>query len=95
MKVTGGLFCVFCLIAWSANAAELAPDQQEAIKNTIAHCLLEVHTHSDNFSKHFDAYYNQATGLVENNALYNGDQEPLYQFRKCMATSGFPLGTGK
>ncbi len=44
------------------------------------------------FFKHFDAYYNPATGMVENNAASNGDQQALYNFRKCMAQEGFALG---
>ena len=69
------------------------------IGKAITHCLDVVHRFPvDNgveqrFFKHFDAYYNPASGQVENNAVYNGDQAPLFQFDKCMASRGFPLGS--
>jgi hypothetical protein len=44
------------------------------------------------FFRKFDAFYNTATGKVQNNAVYVGDQAALYQFDKCMASKGYPLG---
>jgi hypothetical protein len=41
---------------------------------------------------HFDAYYNAATGMVQNNVEYNFQQRFLFAFQKCMADRGFPLG---
>jgi hypothetical protein len=45
------------------------------------------------FYRHFDAFYNSADQLVHNNAYRNGDTDPLYQFNKCMAEHGMPLGS--
>ena len=43
------------------------------------------------FYKNFDAFYNPATGLVQNNAKFVGDQDPLFVFQKCMTAQGIPL----
>jgi hypothetical protein len=66
------------------------------INNAVNYCVDQVHHFpademSAQFYRHFDAYYNAGTGRVENNAFLNGDQPPLYQFNKCMASQGLPL----
>ncbi len=49
-------------------------------------------TTNEGFFKKFDAFYNLATGTVQNNATeVAGDTEPLYEFNKCMASEGLPL----
>jgi hypothetical protein len=55
-----------------------------------AHNQIETPGGSE-FYKHFDAFYNPATGRVENNGYLNGDVPPQYQFNKCMASQGLPL----
>jgi hypothetical protein len=42
-------------------------------------------------SKGFEAHYNPATGLVENNATYAEDRAPEFQFNKCMIKYAVPL----
>jgi len=42
------------------------------------------------FFKHFDAFYNPATGRGENNGYLNGDIPAQYQFNKCISR-GFLL----
>ena len=39
----------------------------------------------------FDAFYNPATGRVQNNNLYNGGMPAVFAFNKCMNARGFPL----
>jgi hypothetical protein len=44
------------------------------------------------FFKQFDAYYNPATQRVVTNKYRNGDIPAQYEFGKCMAGQGYPLG---
>ena len=61
------------------------------INKAISKCLDFVRSKADPvFSKGFDAYYNPATGRVENNAALIGDKESLSRFNKCMAEQGVP-----
>ena len=63
----------------------------ETATKAISKCLDFVRTKADPvFSKGFDAYYNPATGRVENNAALIGDKESLSRFNKCMAEQGVP-----
>ena len=66
-------------------ATNATPDAAPA-KAAVAICVEQVHKagHPD-----FDAYYNGATGRVENNAT--GAVAENYLFRKCMAEQGFPM----
>lgn len=43
------------------------------------------------FYKNFDAFYNPASGLVQNNAGTVGGQPALFAFQKCMTENGVPL----
>jgi hypothetical protein len=43
------------------------------------------------FFRNFDAFYNPASGLVQNNATTVGSQPSLFVFQKCMAEHGLPL----
>lgn len=75
-----------------------------AINKAASECLNFVHSfpaeepYASAF-KRFDAYYNSATGAVENNASsfpisdFRGvaNQAALFQFNKCMAQHGIPL----
>jgi hypothetical protein len=81
----------------SQAAQQQSPEALAAINAAIKHCVDVVHKMKPNeiygqSYKHFDAYYNTATGMVENNAFLNVDQAALYEFRKCMAQEGYPLG---
>ncbi len=68
-----------------------------SVSDVIDFCVDEVHKHKaedayeQKFYLNFDAYYNPATDRVNNNAMRNGDQPPLYLFNKCMTKAGFPL----
>lgn len=59
-------------------------------------CVASVHRAAPQgfdgtFYASFDAYYNQGSKTIRNNATRVGDQAPLYLFQKCMANAGFPL----
>lgn len=82
-----GIVSVVTLAAFATPS--LAQTAAEAITKTVSYCVGEVH--KSGFQR-FDAFYNPATGLVENNAFTVGDQNALYVFRKCMAAQGIPLG---
>nr|WP_083795010.1 hypothetical protein [Bradyrhizobium sp. ORS 278] len=43
------------------------------------------------FFRGFDAYYNPASGQVENNVTVQGERKALFTFKKCMAESGVAL----
>lgn len=89
------------LIALSIGGAVTAVNAQDISKmnGAVAYCVDTVHHFPADpseiqFFKKFDAYYNTATGKIENNGLFVGDQAALYQFNKCMASQGVPLTYG-
>jgi hypothetical protein len=43
------------------------------------------------FYQNFAAFYNPASGLIQNNAGTVGSQPALFAFQKCMAENGLPL----
>jgi hypothetical protein len=77
------------------------------IRKTVKLCVATVHkaggcwTESGNgnscsYSEHefyinFDAFYNPASGTVENNVTLQGERKALFIFKKCMAENGVPL----
>ncbi len=73
------------------------PAISAVIKKVIADCVLYVRNMPDpnpaygDSYKHFDAYYNAATGKVEDNGFMNVDQQAKYVFRQCMAEHNVPL----
>jgi hypothetical protein len=74
--------------------------EKTSIDTVIKQCVDVVHHFpadqiEKTFFKNFDAFYNPASGQVENNAIVVGDQAALYQFNKCMASHGFPLKYAK
>jgi hypothetical protein len=88
------------ILAGPSEAQDKVAVDKAAIDKAISGCLNFVHSFPAEpgygmFFKRFDAYYNTATGLVQNNAVTVGDHAALFQFNKCMAQSGFPLGTLK
>src|SRR5579864_5975379 len=92
------------LIFKAAFAAAIWPiaafsqsNQTELAGKAVKHCILVVHnTHPseafmETYYQNFDAFYNPATGMVQNNARSVGDQKALFVFEKCMVEQGFPL----
>jgi len=72
-------------------------DPNAALKSAVRACVRHVRNmpnpnpvYGDSY-KHFDAFYNPASGRVENNAFLNVDQQALYVFRECMAEHNYPL----
>jgi len=70
----------------------------------VSHCVDVVHKTSPSpavidtygpvitsFYKNFDAFYNPALEVVQNNAETIGSQPALFVFQKCMMENGFPL----
>jgi hypothetical protein len=87
--------CFVTALGSSTVLAQSTPTDAPGVK-AVNHCVSVVHdAHTEpgfeHFYKNFDAYYNAATGGVENNAQTYGDQKALYVFNKCMAQQGFPL----
>src|SRR5580704_14671737 len=76
--------CVLVALAASLPSFAMAVDGQ-AINNSVKFCVAQVHLQNDEPSQRFDAFYNPATGRVENNATYDSDREALSRFEKCMA----------
>jgi outer membrane murein-binding lipoprotein Lpp len=81
----------------SSNGPQpLTESQIEILKKTISQCVRFVKGSApkgefkDEVYAKFDAFYNPATGRVQNNNQYV-DQSALYTFNKCMAEHGFPL----
>jgi hypothetical protein len=100
------LLAFSCLITTQPVTAQQTPSATDTIspgqiEKVVKHCVDVVHqfpAHNQmdigtnaSFFAHFDAFYNPATGRVENNGYLNGDIPPQYQFNKCMASQGFPL----
>jgi hypothetical protein len=69
----------------------------ELISKAVGNCVNRVHTYKaeqayeQNYYSNFDAYFNSATQRVEDNVIVQGQRQPLFIFRKCMAEMGFPL----
>jgi len=72
-------------------------DQVPSLKKAIAECVQVVRaarpssSGGEQFYASFDAYYNTASGRVENNNIYNGGVPAVFEFNKCMTSQGFPL----
>jgi hypothetical protein len=89
------IYCVVLVLNLAWVSTSHAQDTA-VINKAVSECIKFVHAFSDDsFFKRFDAYYNVATGRVENNVMYVGERAALFQFNKCMAQHGFPLGTKK
>jgi len=75
----------------------LPNEQIEPLKKAISNCVQQVKNlakkddFSTKFFSEFDAYYNPASGRVQNNAIYQGSMPAVYEFNKCMSSLGFPL----
>jgi hypothetical protein len=90
----------FALVGALSVATVVAAPQSDpprTVDEAVKACVDAVHATKvgemeRSFFREFDAYYNPATQLVENNAYRGGDRPPLYAFNKCMVQKGFPLG---
>jgi hypothetical protein len=91
-----------CLASPGMAQQQNPPPEPVRVVSAVKHCVEFVHqfpahnqmdvTTNEGFFKKFDAFYNLATGTVQNNATeVVGDTEPLYEFNKCMAGEGLPL----
>lgn len=94
------LFFVSALLAIVLTSPSIAQQPPDSVEAVVKACVAQVRSFQADeiqqpFFKQFDAFYNAATGLVQNNAYRNGDQPPLFQFNKCMASKGMPLGPPK
>jgi hypothetical protein len=84
---------------WVVLSAVTSPAlADEALVNkALSECLKVVHSMNPKdypTAKQFDAYYNSVDGTVENNAMFGLlDRPVIFQFHKCMAQRGFPLGS--
>ena len=79
----------------------MSPEQIASLSSVIANCVKRVRASGPQggtmaemeakFWTDFDAYYNPASGRVENNVTFNGQRPALYAFNKCMNANGTPL----
>lgn len=90
------------LVAGTVLAVPVVGSAQDKglIDKTVAECVAFVRSYQGDpiyrpSFERFDAYYNPSTGLVENNGTTAGDRVAIFQFNKCMAQNGMPLGAKK
>jgi hypothetical protein len=80
----------------STGFAQNTPAGADVVK-VVNRCVNVVHNtrpaqpYLEMYYKNFDAFYNPASGLVQNNAQTVGDMQALFVFQKCMTEQGFPL----
>lgn len=85
----------------SNDPQPLTENQTAILKKAISQCVQFVRDSApknslgpnggyDEVYSKFDAFYNPATGRVQNNNQYV-DQSAIYAFNKCMSEKGFPL----
>jgi hypothetical protein len=84
------IYCVVLVLNLAWVSTSHAQDTA-TINKTVTECLKVVHSLADDYAKYFDAFYNPATGKVENNVIYATGRSALFQFNKCMAQHGVPL----
>jgi hypothetical protein len=85
------IYCVVLVLNLCWVSTSHAQDTA-AINKAVSECLKVVHSLvDDSYAKYFDAFYNPATGLVENNVMYATGRPALFQFNKCMVQHGVPL----
>jgi hypothetical protein len=83
----------------------MTPDEYKAaeITKAVKLCVATVHKvgkctgaacpeeYELKFYTNFDAFYNPASGTVENNVTLQGERKALFIFKKCMADNRVPL----
>jgi hypothetical protein len=93
-------FCPFAFSEILPPVAATSPPTTDAdralVTKTVKQCVDLVHADKSEpdlktFFEKFDAFYNLASGRVENNATRNGDQRALFVFKKCMNEKGIPI----
>ena len=75
-----------------AGPHRLSEEQIATVSKAISQCVQTVRGSMPTSAVYinFDAYYNAASGTVQNNNRYV-DQSAVYAFNKCMASKGVPL----
>src|SRR6266852_3993586 len=97
MRATWRVAAIGCVALSASTLAQTATppastiDQLTPVAKAVKHCSDVVRAKPDAWSQKFDAFYNPASRKVENNATMVGDQQPLFEFNKCMTEMGFPL----
>ena len=79
----------------SAFSDNLSVPQINAVNAVVKACVQVSRTQEQEVpgaTWHFDAFYNPATGRVQNNVEYNFQRRFLFVFHKCVAERGLPLG---
>jgi hypothetical protein len=80
---------MFALYPFAAAIAQTSPDQPSSDKTEITKAVKQETCPRDSeFFKSFDAFYNPASGRVEDNVTLQGERKALFLFRKCMAEKG-------
>ena len=80
-----------------AGLQTLPPEQIKELRTAISQCVQAARDEAPKdallakFYLDFDAFYNPASGRVQNNNVYHGGLPAVYAFNKCMALQGFPL----
>jgi hypothetical protein len=105
MLTMARLAALWSVVLWTPALAEsqLTPDQATEVTKAVKQCVATVHTaakclgletcpQGSEFFKNFDAFYNSASGRVENNVSLQGERKALFLFNKCMSEKGHPLG---
>jgi len=84
----GGLLCV-PTATFSDPLSDQVPLSQQQIEKTVKTCVRKV---QEARWGAFEAFWNSASGRVENNAHLMPSLAPaLFAFNKCMADLGVPL----
>ena len=98
MRTTRARIVVLFSVVLNPSAlaeAQLPPDRTSEIKKVVKQCVEAVRAGATQGSEfyNFDAFYNSATGRVENNVTMQGERKGLFLFNKCMSEKGYPLGS--
>jgi hypothetical protein len=96
-NIVGMGLLTLCLMVTQAHAQQ--PNVQQ-INAVVKACVETTRAHQGPggdavLNPRFDAFYNPATGRVQDNVTMVFQQEYRFVFQKCMAEHGLPLGGGK
>jgi hypothetical protein len=94
-----GIRATFFIALSAANPtlAQTNPVDSATVSRVVNNCLHIVRntrpeeSWMQSYYANFDAFYNAATGTVQNNAQTSGDMKALFLFNNCMAGQGSPL----
>jgi hypothetical protein len=97
--IEGALAIALVFLSATRAFSDPSPSAQQ-ITAAVKACVEAVNTQelkkNPQGTYHFDAYYNAATGSIDNNLAQLGyvpQRAYLFEFGKCMAEHGFPLGS--